>query len=447
MNSWLGITVVLVSLGGAFLSIQYLNKRLKLHPEIPRKLMHVLMGLLAATFPWIFSELWPVLLLSVLSLPALLIVRSGAAGSLQNVVHGVERASWGELLFPIAVALLFALARDDALLYTLPILILAVSDAVAALIGIFYGRIHFSTLEGYKSVEGSIAFLFVTFLTAHVALLLCSDIGRPESLLIAVLIGVVVMMAEASAWRGLDNLFIPVSVFALLQTFLPMEFGELVLQALVILALGFFVLSWRKRSTFDDSALLGGILAAYSTWVLGGVYWLCVPVLMFLLGTWLSPPARVEERRNPHTVYAVLSITGVSLTWLMINTGLPGLDLFFPYALGFGAHLAMLGVAREHLGRDKLGLTALFGKAIPPGWAIVMVPYGVKYGLTASLVSVGLITLAVLLASSIAFLCLQPRLDDCPVDIARWVRQASIASLVSLLGWLVPLSVTGTFAG
>ena len=445
MNSWLGIAVVLASLAGAFLGVQYLNKRLHLHPEIPRKLIHVLMGLLAAIFPWIFTELWPVLLLSVLSLPALLIVRSGAVSSLQNVVHGVERVSWGELLFPIAIALLFTLARGNALLYTLPILILAVSDAVAALIGIFYGRIHYSTLEGHKSVEGSIAFLFVTFLTAHIGLLLFSGIGRPESLLIGGLIGVVVMMVEASAWRGLDNLFIPVSVFALLQTFLTMEFSELVLQGLVILALGVFVLAWRKRSTFDDSALLGGILVAYSTWVLGGVYWLAVPVLMFLVGTWLSSNVSADERRNPHTVYALLSITGVSLSWLIIGIGLPGLDLFFPYALGFGANLVMLGVSREHLGRSRLAPPALLGRVITPAWLIVMLPYGAKYGLTSPIVSAGLITLVLLLIASIVFLRLQPQLDDCPVDLARWVRQSSIATSASLLAWLSVLPVTGAF--
>ncbi len=442
MNPWLGIAMVLACLGGTFLGLQQLGKRLSPHPEVLRKLMHVLMGLLAAMFPWIFKELWPVLLLSGLSLPALLIVRSGAAGSLQNVLHGVKRASWGELLFPIAVVLLFTLARDNALLYSLPILILAVADAVAALIGIFYGRIHYSTLEGHKSVEGSVAFLFVTFLTAHIFLLLFSDVGRLESLLIGSLIAVVVMMVEASAWRGLDNLFIPVSVFALLQTYLGMDVRELVLQLFVILALGIFVLAWRTRSTFDDSALFGGILVAYATWVLGDIYWLAVPVLMFVIGTWLASRTPGDPRRNEHTVYALLSVTAVSLVWLMIGIGLPELDLFFPYALGFGAHLVMLGVSREHLGKKKLALPSMLGRVIFPAWLIIMLPYGAMYASALPILLAGLTALVMLPITTIAFLCLQPQLEECPVNLSRWTRQALIASSVSLVGWLAVIGIT-----
>ena len=147
MNPWLGMLAVLAALAFAFGIVRLLEVRVSPHPEILRKLMHVFMGLVTASFPWLFDAAWPVLVLAVGSIVVLLVVRSGAAltQSVRGVLHGVERTSWGELLFPLSVALVFVLADGDPLLYSVPILILALADAVAALIGIRYGQIRFST--------------------------------------------------------------------------------------------------------------------------------------------------------------------------------------------------------------------------------------------------------------------------------------------------------------
>jgi phytol kinase len=419
------------------------------HPEVLRKIMHVSMGLIASSFPWLFDQVWPVLLLAVGSIATLILVRSGisVAGSLRGVLHGVQRSSWGELLFPVAVAVVFVLADGDPLLYSVPILILTLADAVAALIGVFYGQIQFSTLEGRKSIEGSLAFFIVAFLCVHIAVLLFTEVGRIESLLIGLLMGVIAMMFEAVAWRGLDNLFIPVASFALLQTYLDMDAIALSARLVVILLLGVFLLFWRRRSTLDDSALIGAVLVAYGAWAIGGLYWLLVPVSVFLIATVLARCAEPEHRGKIHTVYALLSIAGPGFAWLILNRNASSADLLFAYTVAFAAHLTMLGISHAHFG-SKYQAAIRFAPAMLQGWLVVLLPFVLLWGLDLRLITTAVIGGLAMLLAAYLFLCLQPDLDDCPVSPERWTRQALVSAVVSVLAWLsIGVEIGGVLQG
>lgn len=437
MNPWFCIASVLLALGACFLVLQQLGKWLHPHPEILRKIMHVFMGLIAASFPLLFHELWPVLILSLISLPALFFIRCGSAGSLQNVLHGVQRNSWGELLFPVAIALLFYLADGNAILYSLPILILALADAVAALIGIFYGRIKYTTLEGYKSIEGSVSFLFVTFLVVHIGLLLFTDTGRLESLLIAALIGIIIMLLEAIAWRGLDNIFIPLSSFALLKVYIDSTPEELIIKLLVIIILGLFVLFWRRRSTLDDSALLAALLVGYTSWALAGIYWLLAPMLMFVTATVLACRHCNDTTDIRHSVIAALTFSLPGFVCLFIYTVNRTPDLFYPFVLSYGAQLVMLGLSRIHFGKEQISSQQVFLWAVIPGFLITMLPVSLNYGFNLQLVSTSVISLSLMIAVALIFWRTQPQLSNCPMDNKRWFRQGSIAASASLLGWII----------
>ncbi|MEW8034190.1 MAG: hypothetical protein AB2540_15295 [Candidatus Thiodiazotropha endolucinida] len=437
MNAWLGMLVVVAALASAFLALHLLEKHASPHPEVLRKLMHVLMGLVTTTFPWLFEETWPVLLLAGGSVAVLILVRSGVsvAGSVKGVLHGVERTSWGELLFPLSVAAVFLLADGDPLLYSVPILILALADAVAALIGVYYGQIQFTTLEGSKSIEGSFAFFIVAFLCVHIAVLLFTDTGRVESLLIGLLMGIVLMMFEAVAWRGLDNLFIPVASFALLKSYLKLDAAALSLSLVVIVLLSLFLLLWRRRSKLDDSALIGAGLVAYGSWAIGDLYWLLVPVSVFVIATWLVLREVEAEQRQIHTVYALLGITGPGLFWLILSRNVESTELFFAYALAFAAHLTMLGISRAHFGQSHLPILHI-APAVVQGLIVLLLPFSLMWGVDQRLVSISVMGLSGLLLAGLVFLKLQPALDNCPGTPERWTRQALIAGGLSVLGWI-----------
>ena len=437
MNPWAGIAIVLAALAGAFAALRVIQVYFRPHPEVLRKSMHVCMGLIAATFPWLFAEPWPVLTLAIGSLLALVILRGdfALARPLQGVLHGVERSSWGELLFPLAVAIVFLLADGDPLLFCVPILILALADAVAALIGVYYGQMRYTTLEGKKSVEGSLAFFIVTFLCVHIAVLLFSDTGRAESLLIGLLMGIIVMMFEAVAWRGLDNLFVPVASFVLLESYLEADTTGLVLRLVVIVMLGVLLVLSRHRNTLDDSATLGAVLVAYGAWAVGGLLWLLVPASVFIVSTLLALRQKIDNQQQIHTVYALLGVAAPGLVWLVLNRGQDSAPLFFAYAMAWVAHHTMLAVSRSHYGRPRLSLPALL-PAVLQGLLLLVLPFAVMWGSDARLPVLAAFGAVVLGLVALAFVRLQPQLEACPLTSRRWARQGLIAGGASGLAWV-----------
>ena len=111
--------------------------------ETLRKLLHVVSGLLTLTFPFLFADRWPVLLLTGASATLIAAMKwlRPIRARLGHVVGGDDRATLGEIYFPIAVAIIFWLAHGRSpLLFCIPILVLTLADATGALIGIRYGR-------------------------------------------------------------------------------------------------------------------------------------------------------------------------------------------------------------------------------------------------------------------------------------------------------------------
>ena len=120
----------------------------------------------------------------------------------------------GEFCYLASMALLFWLSDGDRLLYSVPLLMLALGDTFAALVGKQYGKLPLRMAATRKSYEGAAAFFLTAFFCVHVPVLLSGATGRLESLLVAAGVGLIVMMAEAAAWWGLDNLVIPLRLHA-----------------------------------------------------------------------------------------------------------------------------------------------------------------------------------------------------------------------------------------
>jgi phytol kinase len=347
LNPWLGVGLVLAVVSGLLRGLHALQERQKIHPELSRKLMHVATGLVALSFPWLFHSAWPVGVLAGVSIIVFVGLRhlTLLKEQLGGVIDGVARESWGEIYFPLAVALLFILARGDALLYGIPLLILTLADAVAAWIGVIYGQHRYRTDDGRKSAEGSVAFFLTAFLSTHIPLLLFTQTGRAESLLIGLTVGLLVMIMEAVAWRGLDNLFIPLGGFILLRTYLTMDVPTLTARLVVAVLLMGLMILLRRRTTLKQGALLGAALVGYACWALGGWQWLVAPLLLLGSYTLLSPRTRRNIPRV-HGTDAVISVASASAIWLFLAQTWGRPEFLYPYTLAFAAHLSMIGIAR-----------------------------------------------------------------------------------------------------
>ncbi|MBA3708888.1 MAG: hypothetical protein H0W83_08735 [Planctomycetes bacterium] len=439
VDPWLAIGAVLGGLTALMAAVKLAARARLLGPEAARKAVHVGMGLMCASFPWVFHDLWPVPLLAAGAVVALALVRWWAPvhQHLGGVLDGVQRVSLGEFYFPIAVAALRWLSGGRWELFTLPVLVLALADAVAALIGVRYGQSHYTTSEGYKSWEGSLAFFVTAFLAVHVPLLLGTDLGRAETLLIAATFGLLVMLMEAIAWRGLDNLFIPLGGYVLLRAWLDLDATAMGVRFGIALALVLLVMTCRWRTTLNDAALLGGALAGYASCVLGDWRWLLPPLVVFLTYARLSPPTEANSRRV-HDINAVIAVTAPGFAWLIAAASFDRPDLLLPFAAAYAAQLACIGVARMAFDYPQRSRVVLIARATLLGWGLVMLPVVAAAGCSrAALVASAVALLGTLLAAT-AFDRFQPGIRDCPTDWRRWLRQAAICGAMSVL----PLAVS-----
>jgi len=434
LPSWAGIVLVLSALAALMAGAHLFQRRCAPNPEVVRKLLHLGMGLVSLSFPWLFASPQPVLLLVAVVVLGTLMLRTPSLRTtrLGTVIHGVPRPSLGEVYFPLSVGVIFYLSRGNPFLFGIPILVLTLADAVAAVVGIRYGLLRYATAEGGKSAEGSLAFFTVAFLSTHIPLLLFTGTGRAESLLIALTLGLLVMLIEAISWGGLDNLFIPLGGFVLLKTFLTMNVPDLAARLAVILMLVAFVLFWRRRTTMDESALLGAALVGYACWALGGWRWMVAPFMLFV------EPRTVRRGWPLHDIHAVLSITSVSLLWLFLAKTLGRTEFFYPYTLGYAIHMAIMGFTRLKRDHPRLPDTAALGATVAKSWLLLFLPFVLIEGVTEKvllLTAAGLVGTAL---GGIAFVAIEPRLEEYPTDAPRWLRQAGVAATASVLS-LVPL--------
>lgn len=381
MPAWLGIVLVLTALGAILAGLRAAQDRYDLDPETTRKGVHVLMGGVTLTFPWLFDALWPVAVVGGLAGAGLLTVRllPDLRTGTGRVLHDVDRHSYGELYYAGAVVLLFGLSGGDPILYGVPILLLGLADPVAALVGLRYGTSFYRTSEGFKTGEGSAGFFLVAFFCVHVPILLATDTGRLESLLIALIAGFLVMLLEAIAWRGLDNLFIPIGGYALLATHLAMDAGALAARLVAIAALFALASIWHRETTLDRSATFAAALVGAVTWMIGGWAWLLAPAALYFGYTllWPSSARAAEAEDGPptlHTVHNVLGVASVGLGWLFLSVAADQDSLLYPYTLAYAGYLGLIGAERLRSFPHPFSLTRTVGWTTFKSTVALLVP-------------------------------------------------------------------------
>ncbi|WP_448526199.1 diacylglycerol/polyprenol kinase family protein [Parathermosynechococcus lividus] len=123
-------------------------------------------------------------------------------------ISSVGRQSWGTFFYAVSIGSLMALFWDKLPeLAVLGVLIMAWGDGLAALVGINFGHHPFSIAGATKSWEGTIAMFLISSLVAVLSLAPLAPLGLWW---IAPVVGLSATVLELVAWRGLDNLTVPI---------------------------------------------------------------------------------------------------------------------------------------------------------------------------------------------------------------------------------------------
>lgn len=219
----------LLLLAGLFLALfavaEWLYQKRGMPAEHTRKLVHAGTGFLTLLFPLWLQHWWQVALLCGSFL--LLLFISKRARFL-NSIHAVNRQTHGSALYPVIVAIVFLFYLYSAAhfhsfqppyYFYLPVLVMAVSDPVAALTGRWYQRKKGFTSG--KTAVGSIAFFVTAFLTGAALMMLfrIKTFTFLQCLFLLLCVSVSATAAEYLSKRGWDNFFIPLVVILVLVLF------------------------------------------------------------------------------------------------------------------------------------------------------------------------------------------------------------------------------------
>lgn len=185
-----------------FAAAEIAARKFRVANEYSRKTIHGAAGILTAFLPF-FVPFSHILALSLVFMIILFV--SKKIGFLTSI-HGSDRSTYGEVYYPAAIA-------TTALLFPSPapfcyaLLVLAISDSLAGIVGKHFGKKSF-TIMGKKSYAGSITFFLSAFLLTLATL---SLLGKSPlySFVFGGATAALLTFAEASLSYGLDNLILP----------------------------------------------------------------------------------------------------------------------------------------------------------------------------------------------------------------------------------------------
>ncbi len=182
------------------------------HGEYARKLIHISVGLFLATLP-LYMNRREIVLINI-SLFIGLILLSGILHLFKSI-EDVPRWTLGHFLYPIGIIAVTVIFKDPVV-YSFAVLVLALSDGLAAVFGKWRGKRRYRALGGYKTFYGSTVFFIVTLVLMS-TFVLVGDVTQFR--LAAVIAGSLFLTGVEGAFAGgFDNLFVPVVAAALLNS-------------------------------------------------------------------------------------------------------------------------------------------------------------------------------------------------------------------------------------
>ena len=185
-------------------------RKAKAHTELGRKFVHITVGSFVAFWPFFLS--WNEI--KLLSLAFLLVVVVSKYLRVFRAIHSVQRPTWGEVYFALAVGFVTFITHNKWI-YLTALLQMSLADGLAAIFGVLYGqRQRYLVFGQTKSVVGTLTFLIVSMAILGV-FGLYGGIHIDPPVMLGIAAGASII--ENLGVFGLDNLFVPLLVAGALR--------------------------------------------------------------------------------------------------------------------------------------------------------------------------------------------------------------------------------------
>lgn len=324
--------------------------------EWTRKLVHAGAGVVVLTFPWLLHSPWTVGVLGV-AFGGLLV--AGKKTGLLSSIHNVERKTSGAYYYPLAVFALFVLSKGDPLTYCVPLLVMALADSTAAMVGLYRGLRPYKVMDGERTIEGSATFFAVSYIVVITGLIL-SDRAGPTVVLAALVVAAITTSVEAISVRGSDNLFIPYAAWMTLVTTGHTDVTGLAMWLFgMALTGGAVAVTYRRgKVTVAGGATL--FLVGTCAFALGGWKWWLPFVATWLMYLFSKIPDADTD------LDAVFGSTAGPLIVILAYAHTGSEKLFVPYLVTQSANGAIIAMYYlDRVWRRLSSVAALAGAFVP----------------------------------------------------------------------------------
>ncbi len=306
---WLHSILLLLSIFGVIGVSEILRKIFHFDPEVTRKIIHIAVGIAVFPTPILFSNSLPAILI------ALFFIVVNFLSLRLKIFKGMDlvtRQTYGTVYYPLAFLILVIAFWDSfPALISIPMLILALGDAFASIVGETVKRPSIYNLTGdKKSLQGSIGMFMVSFLVVFLALIFTRNhelwwgkvlnFSMGELLLISSLTALFATVVEGLGSYGLDNLFIPLaSAFMLHCLVITGQLNQILLAFLFAFLI--VLISYRFKF-LSSSGMVGTFMLAVIIFGVGGWKW-TVPILTFFILSSIISKIGKERKKKFELVF------------------------------------------------------------------------------------------------------------------------------------------------
>jgi len=176
--------------------------------EITRKVVHIGTGNVILFAWWLNIPAWVGISAAILA--AIIAILSYFLPILPSL-NSVGRRSWGTFFYAVSIGVLVAyfwpISHPEYA--AMGILIMALGDGLAALVGQNFGQHPYKIFGSGKSLEGSLTMLGVSFLVSLIILSFVNGIN-PPIILVSLLTAIGATILETFSKLGVDNLTVPI---------------------------------------------------------------------------------------------------------------------------------------------------------------------------------------------------------------------------------------------
>lgn len=200
MNTWcIGLVYSSIFLT-SYIIIEYFARMRNANREYTRRIAHVSSSLFGLAMGIVMEEI----VFITMCLFFLIVITISLHIKYFSFIHNVKRKTYGELILPLGILVSYLVANDVMIIFTTSVLILAIADPIAGMIGdVYHDSYALRTLA---------FFLFTMF----ILLILLPPANYPFVFLIASSVTII----ERISPYGTDNLTIPFMSSVLLKLLL-----------------------------------------------------------------------------------------------------------------------------------------------------------------------------------------------------------------------------------